>query len=176
MKQKVLLIFFVLGMLTSSSLDAQKNQVNVSGSVYFPLAIPGGEDSKGYGISLSRQHFFSEQWSFDLNTGYIYFSGEFVDWHGDKQNHFALIPVSIGARYYLHNFFAGLHTGFAIKASSNAGTNLLFSPFIGYRTNKFQFSAKLLGIPQTFATYPEKTFFQKGGYSYLGFGVDYRFK
>ena len=157
--------------------SAQKNKLYARGAVLFPLSIPiGDNNSTGFNIAISRQHHFSESWSFDMNAGYIYFSGEVTDWDGNKQSHFALFPVSIGARYYLKNFFAGMHAGVAIKGSSNTGTNLMFSPFVGYRLNKFQFEARLLGIPQTFATYPEKTYLQKGGYSYLGFGVEYRIK
>jgi len=174
---KSIAIVVSLVLLSSQFVIAQKNPLYAEGSVLFPLSIPAGENnSTGYGIGLSRQHFFAKNWSFDMNAGYIYFSGEVTDWDGNKQHHFALFPISIGIRYYLKNFFGGVDAGLAIKGSSNTGTNLMFSPFIGYGINRFQFEAKLLGIPQTFATYPEKTYLQKGGYSYIGFGIDYRLK
>jgi hypothetical protein len=172
MKSIAMIVSFFL--MTSQSVAAQKNQLYAEGSLLFPLSIPIGENnSTGYGIGLSAQHFFAKNWSFDMNAGYIYFSGEVTDWNGNQQNHFGLVPVSIGVRYYLKNFFGGLHAGFAVKGSNNTGTNLMFSPFVGYRVKKFQFEVKLLGIPQTFATYPEKTYLQKGGYSYVGFGIKY---
>jgi len=172
---KSITIVVSLLFMSSQFAVAQKKQLYAEGSVLFPLSIPVGENnSTGYGIGLRGQHFFAKNWSFDMNAGYIYFSGEVTDWDGNKQHHFALIPISIGARYYLKNFFGGLNAGFAIKGSSNTGTNLMFSPFIGYRIHRFQFEAKLLGIPETFATYPEKTYLQKGGYSYFGFGLAYK--
>jgi len=164
-------IFF----MTSQIVVAQKNELYAEGSMLLPLSIPVGENnSTGYGIGFSGQHFFAKNWSFDVNAGYIYFSGEVTDWDGNKQDHFALIPISIGVRYYLKGFFGGVDAGLAIKGSSNTGTNMMFSPFIGYRIHRFQFEAKLLGIPQTFATYPEKTYLQKGGYSFFGFGLSYQ--
>ena len=170
------LVVLSVGLLNSFC-TAQKRNVNSVGiGFYLPAHIPAyDKNSRGYGFTFAREHFFSKKFSGSLSLGYTYFHGQYEDWDGNTKNRFALVPLLIGARYYLHRFYGSFETGAAIKASSNTTTHIVFIPAVGFATSRIDFGFKLFGVPEISYGIPERSYLQKGGYSYFAISAAYRF-
>jgi hypothetical protein len=127
----------------------------------------------GPGISLKGLHAFSDHFAGMASVGYNYFKGQVEYWDGSSDDHFALMPLLLGARYYFGKMFLGFETGGVIKASSNAATLFAIAPSVGYYKNKFSSELRLLQVPGM-PSFPENSFLKKGGYNFLGVQLSYR--
>src|SRR3954466_663969 len=163
--------------LHSVSFSQEKKNFYSSGfGFYLPAHVPGDDkESKGYGLVISGEHFFNKQFSGSVSIGYTYFHGQYQNWEGDTAYHFALVPLLLEGRYYIQQFYASLASGLAIKASGNTSTHIAIVPAIGVTLKKFDVGLKLFAIPAMGYGIPERTYLQKGGYSYIVISGAYRF-
>lgn len=129
--------------------------------------------SFGAGVNLAGELYFSDKFSATARAGYLFFKGKITTWDNNEVENFAMLPVLVGGRFYIRHFFTSLETGVAIQANENTGTNLVVSPSIGYKRQRFDIAVYLFGVPQTFASFPENSYFIKGGYSYFGLRANY---
>lgn len=154
----------------------QKNFLALGASFSIPCSIPyGSNKAEGYGIQLKGERLFSRHLSGNFSLGYTYFKGDISFFGAVEETSFALVPVTVGARYYINKFYLGTDFGFAIKASSNAGTNVIVAPSLGIVMKKWDAGIKLTGIPQTYNGLLEDNYLTRGGYSYLGVYLNYIF-
>jgi len=171
------LIFFLVTLFVLKSKNFAQPSNNISPGVSFliPASLPDSNKTVGSGIHIKAEHFFSRRISGIIKIGYLLFKGKVATWDNKEEHKFAMIPVMAGARFYIKNFYLGSAFGIAIQANKNTGTNFVLSPALGYRSRHLDVEVHLLGVPQAFPSFPENTYFKKGGYSYLGLQVDYVF-
>jgi hypothetical protein len=137
------------------------------------LSLPTYKEfpSNGIGGSLSIQFKSKRRTSATIDVGYNYFSGDVVNyWFPDTIRGFGLAPVLAGAKFSATNkFYAAVRGG--LTFGYNGFIGLTFSPAVGImlpnkQNPRIDLGARwmgVLGVP----TYPEKTFIEKGNYSYL---------
>ena len=153
----------------------QKNLIAIGGEIGFPAHQPFQSNKAiGMGINIKGEHFFSNKFSSLASIGFSSFSGKIVYWDGAEDKDFSLIPILVGGRFHIKKFYLGLESGIAISASNNTNSLFAIAPSIGIVHGHFDLVAKLFAIPEM-PSIPENTFLQKGGYSYLNFGVNYNF-
>jgi hypothetical protein len=151
----------------------KKNLFAIGAEISLPAHQPfQSNKATGLGINMKGEHFFSNNFSALANIGFASFRGKIVYWDGVEDRSFSLVPILIGARFYIQKLYLGIESGAAIKASENANTLVAFSPSIGMINKKLDLAIKFFAIPQM-PSIPENTFLQKGGYSYLGISVFY---
>jgi hypothetical protein len=170
----LLSLIFVLSLFNAHAQQKESNFF-LSPSLYVGAHNPSEKNTNGYGIHVGAQHVLSKNFFGTATLGYVYIKGEFVDFDGNTENHFALLPVLIGLRYNIKPFFASFEIGAAIRASANAKTRPALVPAIGASIKKFDFFVKLFGVPETSYGVPEQSYLQRGGYSYFQFGAAYHF-
>lgn len=136
--------------------------------------------SNGIGGSAGVQLHPNKKISFVADIGYNRFSGQVVNiFTKDTVNSFAIMPVLAGARYtFRDKFYFAVRAGYALGAH-NARGSLAFSPAAGwvvFGKNKplLDFGLRWIGLLPT-PSYPENTFLNKGGYSYLNLRIAYLF-
>jgi hypothetical protein len=173
MFKKLGLLLMTLIFLEAKNFAQRAN--HLFGGVNFstPVVPANANKAIGYGLEIKGEHFFSPKFSMNLSIGYTHFKGSITYGDDSKDNSFALIPCSVGVKYYIKNFYLAAGAGLAVKASRNTGTNRMLYPAIGFAKKPFDISIQLIGVPQTFPSIPESTFLLKGGYSYLGVHINY---
>ncbi|MBO9682293.1 MAG: hypothetical protein J7502_06440 [Flavisolibacter sp.] len=150
----------------------QKNEV-WAGVEYNSHLKHAFNKTSGPGISLKGVHAFSGHFAGTASAGYNYFKGKVEYWDGSSDDHFALVPLLLGARYNFGKMFLGLEVGSVIKASSNAATLFAIVPSVGCRKNKFSSELRLLQVPGM-PSFPENSILKKGGYNFLGMRLSCR--
>jgi hypothetical protein len=125
--------------------------------------------------SNSREHFFNKKFSGCIGFGYSYFNGQYQNWEGDTAPHFALVPMLIERKYYIQQFYASLATGLAIKGSANTSTHITLIPALDVRLKDIDLSLRLFVVPAMGYGIPNRTYLQKGGYSYFVLNAGYTF-
>ena len=173
MVKKLSLLLITIILLKSSIVAQTVNNFSVGVNFLLPASVPDKNKTIGCGINLRGEKFFSPRISGNITIGYLLFKGKIITWDHKEVRNFSMLPVLIGSKFYLKDFYVNMDAGIAIATNKNTGTNLVLSPAIGYRRNHLDVGLYLLGIPQTFASIPENTYFLKGGYSYLGLHVNY---
>jgi hypothetical protein len=170
-------VTLVANFLLSSSItfsQTYKSSVAIEGGLSYPLNQPVQKNKAvGIAINVKAEQFFSKKFSGTLRIGYNYFKGDLVYWDGKMDKNFTLIPVLLGARYYIQKLYLGFETGAAFKGSKNVYTNIAVAPSFGYLCKRINININILSI-LGFPSIPENTFLQRGGYSYLGVKFGYK--
>ena len=171
-RMKIFLVIFLLYSVHAYS-QSRKNLIAIGGEIGFPAHQPfQSNKAVGFGVNIKGEHFFSNRFSALASIGFASFNGKIVYWDGIGDKNFSLIPVLIGGRFYIKKFYLGFESGIAISASNNTNSLIALAPTMGLVHGNFAVTAKLFAIPQM-PSIPENTFLQKGGYSYLNFGLFY---
>jgi hypothetical protein len=173
MAKKLSLLLISLILLKAKMFAQKTNNFSIGVNFLIPASVPDTNKTIGSGIHFGGEHFFSPRISGNVSIGYLLFKGKIITWDNKEVKNFAMLPLLIGGKFYIENFYVGVDAGIAIAANKNTGTNLVLSPAIGYRRKHLDVGFYLLGVPQTFASIPENIYFIKGGYSYLGLRVNY---
>lgn len=168
---KAIMFFSII--LISTTVNGQGKVKKLYGGIEF--AIPANQPltsnkANGFIANIKGEKFFSKSFSGSVSIGYSLFKGKLIYWDGKKDNDFSLVPLMAGARYHFGKVYIGFEAGPAIAASKNTNTKIALAPAAGVIVNKFDVGLKFFTIPFT-GGIPEKTFLQKGGYSYLGIRV-----
>jgi hypothetical protein len=165
MKTHLIALFLVLS--SFGSFGQQANRISAGVSFGLPIdASVGTNEAKSYGFQRVGEHRFGHSASATAEIGYLHFSGRIINFDGTGENQFSMIPVLIGGRFYVKQFFAGIQLGAGIRASSNAYSHMVFAPGVGWSGKRLEAGVRLLAVPQNFGL-PEQTLLQRGGYSYL---------
>lgn len=158
---------FVILLFCSTNLYSQtKNLIGIGGEVGYPVSAYESNKAIGLGINVKGEHFFAPQFSGLATVGYASYRGKLVYWDGTEDKNFALVPVLIGARFFVQKFYAELEAGVALKATENVNTGMALAPAIGFMNKKLDLSLRFFAVP-AMPSIPENTFLEKGGYSYL---------
>jgi len=133
--KKLFLLTALAGMFAISNVSAQTKDPAMSGQKLgigaefaFPTGDFGDVTDFGFGGSLQFQTPIVEKLNFTATAGYLNFKNKDVFGGGN----FGIIPVKIGARYFLaENFYAGGELGAAFGTSDNSETSFVYTPNIG---------------------------------------------
>jgi hypothetical protein len=176
------LLFTPLLVLASLCSLGQAHTFKLSVGPSASITTLRGLDAKGYGGALTGEYFFHKKFAVNLSVAYDHFTCNLVDpWEDIVIKDFSLVPVMAGVRYYYRPWlYGGLSTGMAISASDRTRTTFAIAPVIGTNLplgkGVLDIGLQFTGLPQTFATIPEKNLLEKGGYSYLSLRVAYGFR
>lgn len=132
----VLLLLFVSTSIAQSSSDTKKMSFGVGLNIGVGLVSNAyySEEYPSLGLDLNAEYRLLPQLGVNFNTGFMYFSEGFVD----LNDGFGIIPVTVGANYYIGNvFYAGLKTGLALFAENKIDPLFTISPIIGVKLRKF---------------------------------------
>ena len=140
--KKLFLLTALAGMFAISNVSAQTKDPAMSGQKLgigaefaFPTGDFGDYADFGYGGSLQFQTPIAEKLNFTATAGYINFKYKDVTIPGFgtfNGGNFGVIPVKIGARYFLaENFYAGGELGAAFTTGDNSETSFVYTPNIG---------------------------------------------
>jgi len=173
---RTITLFVATTIFCSSGLHSQprKNLLGIGGEVSYPVHAYESNEAIGIGINIKGEHFFSPKFSGLANIGYTFYRGKLVYWDGTKDHDFALVPVLIGARFFVKKFYTEFETGVAVKASDNTSSIFAVAPAIGFVNRKLDLAMRFFAAP-AMPSIPENTFLEKGGYSYLTFRIFYNF-
>lgn len=138
--KKVWMMFLVLSSI-GSTVQAQNDgdtKLNVGAELMFPTGGLSTTHSMGIGGSLQLEHFFQNKLSGLAYFGYQNYFGKSVG-NGTnlKFSNYNVIPVRLGARYYLGEAFhlgGQLGIGF-VGASGSSNMALAYSLQVGYNFN-----------------------------------------
>lgn len=136
--KKLFLLTAIAGLFAFSNVSAQTKDVAMSGNKFgigaefaFPTGSFGDVYNLGYGGSLQFQTPIAEKLNFTATAGYLNFTGKDLG-AGFKAADFGVIPVKIGARYFIaENFYAGGELGAAFGTGDNSETSFVYTPNIG---------------------------------------------
>ncbi|MHA4894763.1 hypothetical protein ACXZ1K_08430 [Pedobacter sp. PWIIR3] len=139
--KRLLLTTAIAGILGFSSVNAQTKDVAMTGSKIgigaefaFPTGNFGDAFDLGYGGSLQFQTPIANKLNFIATGGYLNFTGKDIPGTGGtvKVADFGVVPLKVGARYFLtENFYAGGELGAAIGTSKGSETAFIYTPHIG---------------------------------------------
>ena len=155
----------------SSITFAQTSRTLISLGPEFSLPTYKEFPSNGIGGSASIQFRSKRKISATIDVGYNYFRGHVINyWFPDTIRGFSLVPVLGGVKLSAtKKFYAAVRGG--LTFSYNGFIGLTFSPAVGVtlpnnKNPRIDLGARWMGIMGV-PTYPEKTFIEKGNYSYL---------
>lgn len=155
----------------SSIALAQNSRTLISIGPEFSLPTYKEFPSNGIGGSASIQFKSKRKLSATIDVGYNYFRGHVVNyWFPDTIRGFSLIPVLGGAKLNATNKFYAVVRG-GLTFGYNGFIGLTFSPAVGItlpnnHNPRIDIGVRWMGVMGV-PTYPEKTFIEKGNYSYL---------
>ena len=173
MRLKILAIFFSLLFILNANSQNYSTSIYLGGSYLFPgyTSSFGENNTKGYGAELTADHYISNHFSVSGRSGIIHFNGNIVTFNREDVD-FNSIPVFVGCKYHLHNFFLGIETGPLISTNKSISTHNTFSPLLGFKTNKIQGEISLLNV-LGMASIPENSFLISGGYGFYSIKISY---
>jgi hypothetical protein len=159
--------------------------IGVAASAPPSFSFNGSTHATSVGIDIAKERYFSPGVSWTLTAGYDYFIGEysFYDWKGasgmqapnDSVRNFALIPLTIGLRYYFwKTFYLAGEGGLNIATSAYTGTHPMLRPAAGVLIPAGQVHIDA-GIKWTYITegggIPESNGLKRGGYRFWSLRV-----
>ncbi|HEV8515556.1 MAG TPA: outer membrane beta-barrel protein [Cyclobacteriaceae bacterium] len=118
-------------------------------SAGFNLGIPSGDWSTywntGFGVDVRYEAPIQDKLNWTASAGWLTFSGK-----SSQGNNGTLtaIPILAGAKYYFQKSNAGVYAGldlglFFWSSTGTSENKFSFSPGLGYRLPKFDFSVRL---------------------------------
>ncbi|TDQ08562.1 hypothetical protein [Pedobacter metabolipauper] len=133
--KKLFLAAAIAGFFGISNVNAQTSDPAMGGSkigIGAEFAFPTGNFGEiykmGYGGSLQYQMPIANKLNFLATAGYLNFTPE----DGLPFEDYGVIPVKLGARYFLaENFYAGGELGAAFGTGDNSETAFIYTPHIG---------------------------------------------
>lgn len=132
--KKLFLLTAIAGIFAFSNANAQKDpgmngpKLGIGAEFAFPIGQFGDVSKFGVGGSLLYQHPVAPNLNLTANAGYI--SVKNKDIAGG--NTAGLIPVKVGARYFLaENFYVNGELGAAFSTVTGGGTAFAYSPGVG---------------------------------------------
>ena len=147
----------------------------------FSVPTFSGITSSGVGGGISLEHFFNKKIAGTIDISYNYFKGNVFDFYKhDTLNGFSIMPVLAGGKYFFTNKFYISGAAGLIIGLHNAGNHLALSSGTGWlipvsANSKIDLGVKLTGVPAGYS-FPENSFLNRGGYSFLTFKIAYVFK
>jgi hypothetical protein len=120
------------------------------------LGFPNGSWSDGwgtgFGVSVRYEAPIQDKLNWTASAGFLSFSGKTYSLGSFGSTTFpseTIVPIVGGIKYYFQEsnagFYAGADLGFFI-ANNGAGTKFGFSPGLGYRLEKFDFSFRFNAV------------------------------
>ncbi|WP_276480481.1 hypothetical protein [Paraflavitalea pollutisoli] len=123
------------------------------------------------GMHIKKEWRASTHFAASLSAGYNYFSGKVRSFDDKEVQHFSILPVLAGVKYYgWKKYFLGFETGLNIGLDANTSTRLALVPSLGAMLPvgkkqlevALRYSGTKLG-----STFPEASLLNRGGYSFL---------
>jgi hypothetical protein len=155
---KKIIMYSLLILLTQTITHKTKGQANKqhSLSINFGPELFAPENfwlthTLGTGVSLKGEYTFGKHASTTFNTGFSYFGGKQrfdnpITGLKETYDPIVAIPIKLGGRYYLGNFYFLGETGAIIMANYSSGTKAIFSAGLGDKIkigrNKLDISAR----------------------------------
>jgi hypothetical protein len=178
MKKIPVLLSFMFVML--SSMYAQNKNLKFSIGPEYSVPTFSGSTSSGVGGGISLEHFFNRKIAVTIEISYNYFKGNIADFYKhDTINGFSIMPVLIGGKYFFTNKFYVSGAAGLIIGWHNAANHLGLSTGAGLlipvsARSQIDLGVKLTGVPTGYS-FPENSFLNKGGYSFITFKAAYVF-
>lgn len=173
MKKILLLLCLVISvMLASAQYKKFSSPLTIGVDLGIPVYTTVG-DMKGVltGIHMKKEWRASTHFAASLSAGYSYFNGTVRSFNNKEVQHFSVLPVLAGMKYYGWNkYFLGFETGLHIGLGADISTKLALVPSLGAMLPvgkkqlevALRYSGTKLGT-----TFPEATLLNRGGYSFL---------
>lgn len=160
----------------TNSLFAQKGFFTDK-SIGIEVAFPVGDyyqSNKAYGYisSFRGEKSVSSTLSVTMHLAINHYRGEMIFWDGQRSQSFTLMPVLLGVRKYFKPVYVSMDAGPAFSLTSNARGSLALMPAIGRKFGFLDMSLKLFSLPISSGNLTQN-YLQRGGYSYIGFSVNY---
>jgi len=111
------------------------------------LGLPSGNwsnyEGAGFGVDVRYEAPIQDKLNWTASVGFLSFSGK--NYQGFSASGITAVPILGGVKYYFQKSNAGFYgaadIGFVIlSGSGNSENRFAFSPGIGYRLEKFDFS------------------------------------
>ncbi len=159
---------------------AQNKKMKFSIGPQISLPTYTGINSSGIGGGLSTEHSFNKKIGGFVDVSYNYFNGNVYDlFKHDTIKGFGIMPVFLGAKYFLTNRFYMSGAAGIVIGINNAGNHAALSPGAGLivpisTTANMDVGVRLIAVPTGFS-FPENSFLNKGGYSFLSLRIAYQF-
>jgi hypothetical protein len=129
-----LIVFLSIAAAQQSFAQANKREsfsLNAGPEVLFPERDFRKTNNTGFGASIKGEYTFGKHASATINTGFSAFTGKaYLDTVSGMQQDYKSIlavPVRVGARYYLGNFYFLGETGMVFLNENGNSTNALFT-------------------------------------------------
>jgi hypothetical protein len=144
--KKIIIIFVILTItqITTTPIQAQANKQH-SLSINFGPELFAPENFRethkaGTGLSVKTEYTFGKHASTTFNTGFTYFDGKriFENFTSPTANFYDpifAIPIKLGARYYVGNFYFLGEAGAIIMTKYSNTTKAVFTAGIGDKIN-----------------------------------------
>jgi hypothetical protein len=146
MKKVILSVFFV-----AVAFSAAFSQGNFSAGLELALPLGTFSDAVGIGFGATARYEapIQDKLSWMGTTGFVSFTGKTITIPGFgsiKSDGGTLIPIQGGVKYYFqeasNGFYASGELGVFIFTGTGSETKFGFSPGVGYRLEKFDFSGR----------------------------------
>jgi hypothetical protein len=142
MKKEIIKIFVVLSMLMYvNDVGAQANNkhsfsMNFGPEVFVPENDFWATHKLGGGLSIKTEYTFGKHASATFNTGITYIKGkqQFENFTSPSPTFYKSItalPLKLGARYYIGNFYFLGETGLIMNLNNSLPTKVIFGAGIG---------------------------------------------
>ncbi|MBB6502919.1 outer membrane beta-barrel protein [Pedobacter cryoconitis] len=145
--KKLFLLTAIAGVFAFGNVSAQKikgPKLGIGADFAVPVGVLSDGYKFGFGGSLLFQTPIAPKLNFTASAGYLnlsgkdvtvsYFTGNQMITFKQKVSNSNVIPVKVGARYFINdNFYAGAEVGAAfLSEDGDSATAFAYSPNIGY--------------------------------------------
>lgn len=177
---KRILVSFLIIFSATITVHAQMHETKFSIGPEVAVPTYAGITSNGIGGGVTLEYFLNKKIAFTGGISFNHFNGDvFNNFKHDTINGFSVMPVLLGAKYFIvHSLYVSGSAG-VIVGLRNAGNHLALSPGAGLEIpvsakSGIDVGVKLIGVPTGYS-FSENSFLNKGGYSFLTFRVAYLF-
>lgn len=132
--KKLFLLTAIVGIFAFTNASAQKDaamngpKLGIGAEFALPIGNFGDATKIGFGGSLLYQHPVAPNLNLTANAGYLSFKNKDIVGGGT----FGVIPVKVGARYFVaENFYVNGELGAAFGTEKGSSTMFAYSPGVG---------------------------------------------
>lgn len=165
--KRVLLGFLLLCSISAIAQDdddAPKFRFCIGTSFALPLGDLKESTFFGYGIQLQPLYSVAQNVDVFVQTGGVFYRGK-TNFGSSSANNILNVPILGGARYRAGGFFVGGAAGYGLWiANAGSSNGFMFSPQLGYTTDRLEVGANYSSTSLSGATY-----------SSVGFNVFHKF-
>src|SRR5665647_929674 len=134
------IIVFTLMAICSSCMVMAQNEPGFKFSVGPELSFATGSFSNthsiGFGATIQAEVFLQEHLYGTATTGIIFYNGKSIVGTNTKQKGLAIIPLRVGAKYFLAGgVYGAAQIGLGFFSNYEKGTAFAYSPQLGYEFN-----------------------------------------